>query len=111
MSRAPQPELQLGYWSILHEFVDAQPQVLAAEAGELREQRRRADLDGELAVAAAEHAAVRALRLGQDLLQRRCVRALAAFAPRLLDDVPQQIAGMSWFGHCWSYPVGSCGRW
>jgi hypothetical protein len=61
MSRASQSERQLGYALFREEFVDALPDLFAAEARQLGEQRRRVDLDDHLAVPAAEHLTVLAL--------------------------------------------------
>ena len=99
MSRASQSERQLGDGLLRKELVDAQSDLVAAEAGEFREQGSGIDLDDEPPSAAADDLAVRAQAWLEDLVERPVVRAAALAATCLPQDIAQKITGLLRFGH------------
>jgi hypothetical protein len=102
MGSAPEPELHLGD-RLDEQFVDPPTQLLAAEARQLGEQGRRIDGERQLAVAKADHLAVRSLGRRQDLVERGVQVTPAPLPAGLLDDVPQEIACASRICH-WNVP-------
>src|SRR5262245_56294774 len=99
MSRASQPERQLGDRLLRKELVDGEPDRLAPEARQLGEQRRRIDFEHEPAGAEAGDLAVRSQGWTQDLVERLVVALATLAAPSLLQDVAQEVADWLWFGH------------
>jgi hypothetical protein len=99
MSRPSESKLQLGHGLLGHQLVDAPAQLLAAEGGQFGEQRRRVELEGQLAVAKADDLAVRPLRLRQDLVECARERAARALPAGLSHDLPQQITNLSRLWH------------
>src|SRR5262245_46412289 len=99
MPGATQTELQLRDLPAGQPFVEARPDLLAAEARQLGEQRRRVDLKHELAVAEAHDLAVRALRRGQHGVERLRERVARTLPTDLLDDAREEVAGLARFAH------------
>lgn len=93
MSRAAQPECQLGDGLLRNELVDAKSDLVAAEAGQFREQRCRIDLEHELAGATADHLHVGSLGSREDLVQGFVVAAPLLAASCLAQDVGKKVAG------------------
>src|SRR5262245_19403409 len=99
MPGASQTELQLRDLAAGQPFVDSRPDLLAPEARQLGEQRRRVDFQHELAVAEAHDLAVRALRRWQHGVERLRELVARALATDLLDDAREEVAGLARFAH------------
>ena len=93
MTRAAQPECQLGDGLLRNELVDAKSDLVAAEAGQFREQRCRIDLEHELAGATADHLHVGSLRCREDLVQGFVVAAPLLASSCLTQDVRKKVTG------------------
>jgi hypothetical protein len=99
MARASQSKRQLGDRLSGKELVDAEAEFFAAEAREFGEQRRRVDLDDELAGAAADDLAVRGEAFTEQLVERFGVGSSGLARARLPEDVSEEVAGWLRFGH------------
>jgi hypothetical protein len=99
MARASQSERQLGDRLSGKELVDAEAEFFAAEAREFGEQRRRVDLDDELAGAAADDLAVRRQLFTEQLVERFGVGAPGLARAGLLEDVAQEVGCWPRLGH------------
>jgi hypothetical protein len=98
MSRASQSDRQLGDGLVGYELVDALADLFASEARQLGEQRCRIDFEHELAGATADHVAVWAKQLTQDLVEGIVVGAAVLVRSRLPQDVAQEVTGWSGLG-------------